>query len=94
MRKKTGNSREIQGILRNVSRIYKEIESNSSKITISGALARFACSHISLEHVITDEIPFKDHEIGGKKWNFSNARSHILIFYIRFPRHDFETSHF
>ena len=37
----------------------KENESNSRKITIPEALARFACSHISFEHVIAAEKNYR-----------------------------------
>ena len=39
---------------------YKEIESNSRKITIPEELAGFARSHISFEHVISAEKSQKE----------------------------------
>ena len=44
------------------------------KITIPEALARFARSHISFEHVIAAERTIKEHKF-DEKWNFSSARS-------------------
>ena len=38
------------------------------------------------------KIAFKEHKI-KERLNFSRARSHIL-FYIKFMRHVFETSHY
>ena len=69
---------------------YKEIGSNSRKSKIPEALARIFNLSMSL---LLKRAIIKEHKIEEKS-NFSSARSHILIFYIKFMRQDFETYHY
>ena len=73
---------------------YRDIVSISRNITISEGLGRvfYLSMSLLLKKYISKSIKLKKDEISQVLAHF--AHSHILIFYINFTRHDFETSHY